>query len=99
MRAKFREYLKRPEFKPKYAISLNEQEDKLKEIRQQYEQQLEQMESQLTTLGKDYSICSGLLSSKVATLCRFWDQTLGVVWLKKFINEKWISAKFEVTSS
>lgn len=27
MRAKFREYLKRPEFKPKYAISLNEERD------------------------------------------------------------------------
>ena len=27
MRANFREYLKRPEFKPKYAISLNEERD------------------------------------------------------------------------
>ena len=27
MRAKFREYLKRPEFKPKYAISLNEERE------------------------------------------------------------------------
>ena len=40
--------------KEQYAISLNDQEEKLKQVRQQYEQQLEQLESQLTTLGKTF---------------------------------------------
>ena len=39
--------------KEQIAISLTQQEDKLKEVRHQYEAQLDQMESQLTTLGKE----------------------------------------------
>ena len=39
--------------KEQIAISLTQQEDKLKEVRHEYEAQLDQMESQLTTLGKE----------------------------------------------
>ena len=39
--------------KEQIAISLTQQEDKLKEVRHQYEAQLDQMESQLTTLNKE----------------------------------------------
>ena len=39
--------------KEQYQQTLNQQEEKLAEVRQQYEQQLELLESQLTSLGKE----------------------------------------------